>query len=228
MSKEKRLVDFDVGDSTTGRVNDEGVNNVVLFATYEPIRLWLKERVIKAPFRKLAVSFANVATSARWDGQVVNLFGVCEVTEAVDPATLRQNVGDLRWVLGCVRHALGRVAESTGWRSDELEAFLAETSERPWPLVHFFGRLARVDRISGVKCVPWLSVRPGETQSGVRFVSRDNVERDVTLVSRPRPFYYPVDPFNIVKSAIRGRDFVLLDEVKNVLASAPIDSPAPH
>jgi hypothetical protein len=222
MSKSVRFVDFQIGASFTGGLDEEGAVNLALFAIYEPVRLWLKERVIKAPFRKVAVCFRDEAWSAPWHGQVMNAFGVCQVNESVDIAVLRQNAEDPRWVIAGVEHALSCIASALGWRSEELEGFLAATSEKTWPLIHFFDRLTRIDKISGTKCVPWLSARPGQTEMGVRLVAKDNAERDVTLLSTPYLLVVEIS-FALAKTAIRGREFLLLDKTGKVLASVPLD-----
>ncbi len=183
--------------------------------------------MIRAPFKKVIVSLADQVSSARWHGHVSNAIGICQVTEAVDLSTLRKDVDSHQWVLKIVSHALGCVAASTGWRSEQLEEFIAAESEGAWPLVHFFDRLTQFDSASGVKCVPWLSTRPGETQVGVRLVTKANVEQDVTLLSRPEPVYLE-DSFAMTKSAIRGNDFVLLDKAGKTLASVPFDRRALH
>ena len=222
MRKLVRIVEFQIGLGSTKLALDEQRSvNMALFSTFEPIVLWLRERTIRAPFKKIAISLADEA-AARWHGNVSNAIGICQVTEAVPVSTIRQGTGDHRWVLGIVDHALGCVARSTGWRSDELESFIKDVSERPLPLVHVFEGLAQVDKASGVKCVPWLSSRPGETQIGVRVG-----EREVTVVSEPEPIYLE-DSFPMAKSAIRGREYVLLDKAGKVLASVAIDNLALH
>jgi hypothetical protein len=217
-SKQVRLIDFQVYTRPTGYPSPI---NEALFTAYEPIRLWLKERKIKAPFRKILISFVDEVWSARWHGQVSNAIGICEVTEAVVMPTLRRNAGDHRWVLGRVLHSLLCIARATGWRSMELEDFVGATSERPLPLIHFFDSLAKVDSILEVRCVPWLSVRPSETAVGVRLMS-DKAVRDVTVLSKAGPLYLG-DSFPIAKSAIRRPEFVLLDKTGKTLASIPIE-----
>jgi hypothetical protein len=217
MSKLVRVVDFQAYAKPTGLASDQQRSiNEALFATYEPVRLWLKEREIKAPFRKLVITLADEATFARWHGKVSNAAEICEVTEAIDLTTLVQKASDHRWVFGLIEHALGCVARSTGWHSDELQGFIKAASERKLPLVHFFEGLGQVEKVSGLKCFPWLSVQPGETRIGVRIG-----ERDVTILSRPGPLYLE-DSFPVTKSLIRGGEYVLLDQAGNVLASVPI------
>ncbi|HEX3344349.1 MAG TPA: hypothetical protein VHS09_07235 [Polyangiaceae bacterium] len=106
--------------------------------------------------------------------------------------------------------------------AEDAAAFIAAASETAWPLVHFFEGLAQVEKSSGLKCVPWLSTRPGETRIGVRVG-----ERDVTVLSKPGPLYLE-DRFPIAKSAIRGNDYVLLDKAGKALASVAIDNAALH
>ncbi len=223
MSKLVRLVDFQVGVGSTKLAQDEQRSaNLSLFSTYEPVRLWLKEREVRAPFRKIVVSLSDEASFARWHGNVSNVAGICEVMEAVDPTTLVQRAGDHRWVLGVVEHALACIERNAGWRSSELEDFIKAVSERPLPLVHFFESLAQIEKASGVKCVPWLSTQPGETVVGARIG-----ERDVTVLSKPGPLYLE-DSFPVAKSAIRGGEYVLLDKAGKVLASLAIDNSALH
>jgi hypothetical protein len=223
MSKLSRFVDFQVYARPSGLADGEQKSiNETLFSTYEPVRLWLKDRVIDAPFKKIAISVADEVSSARWHGNVSNAIGICQVTEAVNLLSLRQRAGDHRWVLGIVEHALACVARSTAWRSVELEGFIKTTSERPLPLVHFFEGLTQIEKASGVKCVPWLSTQPGETQVGVRIG-----KRDVTIVSKPGPLYLE-DTFPLAKAAIRGDDYVLLDKAENALASITINASGLH
>jgi hypothetical protein len=218
MSKLVKLVDFQVhAGSVACHAGAQRPINEALFTTYEPVRLWLKAHGIKAPFRKIVVSFVDEASSARWHGHVSNAIGICEVTEAVDATMLVQKADDHRWVLGIVEHALGCIERSSGWQSDELRAFIKAASEMTLPLVHFFEGLAQIEKSSGVKCMLWLSTRPGTTQIGVRLG-----ERDVTILSKPGPLYLE-DTFPVAKAVVRGGEYVLLDKSGKALASVAID-----
>ena len=222
MSKQVRFRDFQVFARATGLAEGEQrAFNKTLFSIYEPVRLWLKERTVKAPFCKIVVSLSDAAISAPWHGNVTNAVGICEVTEAVDVPTLRQNIGDHAWVFGRVLHALECVARHTDWSSSELEDFITTLSQQALPFVHFFERHTRVARITGVKCTPWFSTRPGENKIGVRLVSKDGAERDVTVLSQPESLWLE-DSFPLAKTAIRGVEFVLLDKAGKILASVPI------
>ena len=223
MSKQVRVRDFQVFARAPGLAEGEQrAFNEILFSIYEPVRLWLKERTVKAPFCKIVVSLSDATISAPWHGHVANAIGICQVTEAVDVLTLRQNIGDHAWVFGRVFHALECVAQHTDWRSSELEDFITTLSQQALPFVHLFERLTRVDRITGVKCTPWFSTRPGENKIGVRLGSKDGAERDVTVLSQPESLWLE-DSFPLAKSAVRGQAFVLLDKAGKVLASVPLD-----
>ncbi len=220
MKKEARLTDFQVFAQSTGLGVDQRAINEVLFATYEPVRLWLKENPIDAPFRKLAVSLADEASSSRWHGNVAVAAQICEVTEAVDLTALRRSAGDHRWVLGVIGHSLACVRRSTGWQSEDLAAVVATLSARISPLVHVFADLSQIDEVHGTQCVLWLSAKPGETQIGARLG-----ERDVVLLSKPGPLYLE-DSFPVARSAIKGHEYLLFDKAGKVLASVPIDKNA--
>lgn len=191
--------------------------NGAFFAAYEPVRLWLRERKPLAPFQKILICLDDERTARPWHGHVMNALGVCSITEAVDTSALVKHVADHRWLLGVVVDALGHVEKATGWRSPEFESFIADLSERSWPLVHVFERFARVDKRTGVTCVPWLSTRPGETKIGVHIGMRD-----VDVLSGP---IWLEDDFPLAKAVIKGRDYVVRDRAGKTLASVPIDSP---
>jgi hypothetical protein len=218
MSKLVRFVDFQVYVLPASLVNGEQRRiNEALFAAYEPVRLWLKEQMIRAPFRKIVVSLTDEDSAAQWHGHVSSAAGICEVTETVAMPTLAQKAGDHRWVLGIVQHALGCISQTTGWRSEELESFVAKTMLQPSPLVHVFEGLRKVDRESGVTCVPWLSVRPGETLVGVRVG-----ERSETVVSHAGPLYLE-DDFPLAKTAFHEENFVLFDSSGRAIARIAIN-----
>src|SRR4051812_40065076 len=131
MSKITRLTDFQVYARPTGLVGGEQRSiNEALFTAYEPVRLWLKEHELEAPFRKIVISLADYASSARWHGSVSNAVGICEATEAVELALLSRNAADHQWVLGIVGHALSCIAHATTWRSEELGSFIAAAAAR--------------------------------------------------------------------------------------------------
>lgn len=161
-------------------------------------------------------SLCDEELCADWHGKVANVAGICEAIEAVDPTTLVERAGDHRWVFAVVEHAIACIEQHDGWRSSELKDFIKAESERPLPLVHFFEALAQTEAASGVKCVPWLSTRPGEMAIGVRIG-----ERDVTVLSQPGPLYLE-DSFPIAKSIICGQEYRLLDKEGKALASVDL------
>src|SRR4051794_26819797 len=135
--------------------------NQALFATYEPVRLWLREARFVAPFTKLVVVLIDRATGAASHGHVMVVDGICQVTEAVDVAELPRHALDHGWVLGIIRHALSSVAENPGWSSEQFEARLDELAASPVPLNYTFEKLRKRDKITKAVCVPWFRSRPG-------------------------------------------------------------------
>ncbi len=121
-----------------------------------------------------------------------------------------------------VRHALECIDNRLGWRSTELEGFIGELSEQRLPLVHFFEKFARVTRTSKVRCVPWLSARPGETLVGVRIG-----ERDVTVRSAAGPLFLE-DDFPFAKATIRDGAYMLFKKTGTVLTRVPISLISAH
>jgi hypothetical protein len=221
MTKNLTLVDFDIHASLSGLSLDEQRSiNDALFATYEPIRLWIKEQSIKAPFRKLLVTFADESLAARWHGTVATAAEVCEVTEALSLSLLRQKAEDHRWVIDAVQHALGCIAQESGWRCEELEFLLQGLSGKSWPLRHFFANLAKVDHRSGAKFEPWLAVQPGLTQIGVLVSAPGEETHEAILASKPGLMYLE-DEFPMARSKLDESQFLLLDKKGIVLSSVP-------
>jgi hypothetical protein len=218
MKKNARLQDFQVFCGAAFADEQRSLNES-LFATYEPVRLWVKERTLSAPFRKLLVSLRDQETSRQWHGQVAMAAGVCEITESVSLAELREHAGNHKWVLGIVDHALRCVAETSSWRSDELEQALSEMRAKNRPLVHFFRDLALKDPSSGITCQPWLEFQPGITRLGVNLT--DGTQRDVTVITKSGPMFLE-DDFPIDRAAIRSGSYLLLDKAGHSLASVPL------
>jgi hypothetical protein len=217
-----RLIDFQIHAGSHGHTFDACKSvNEALFSTYEPVRLWLKEQSIQAPFRKLVVEFDDESLSAGWHGHIANAIGVCLVTEAIDVSELRRCAKYHSWVLKFVHHALESVSVSLSWRSEELNAFILALSAQPKPLTHYFERWTRTDKASGVKCVPWFSTQPGLSKVGVRLVSPSGAERNVIVAENALPLYMG-DDFPIAKCSVRNSSFVLMDKAGLVLASVPI------
>jgi hypothetical protein len=223
MNKPVRLIDFQVFVGAAGLADGEQRRiNHAFFTTYEPVRLWIKDHNVLAPFRKIVVRLTEGSSSSPWHGRAAILDKICQVTESLDLDEIVRRASDHRWVLGIVEHALGCIADSTGWRSVELEGFVRTMSEQPLPIVHFFERLARVEKASGMKCVLWMSLRPGKSELGVRLG-----ERDVRVLSTPEPLFLE-DDFPVAKSAIREREYVLLDKAGIALARVGIDDGQVH
>jgi hypothetical protein len=209
-----------VAEASLGEAR-RGINHA-LFAAAEPIRLWLLERDVVAPFDKLVMSFADRNTAASWHGHVTIAGGICEVAWAVDPAELRSKSSDHRWVLEHLKGALAAVDSARSWSSPELLSKLDELSAHDMPLIHYFHDLAQSDPTQDVTCLPWLSVRPGETRIGVRITATGRT-RDVEVASKLGPMYFETG-FPIARTAIRGKEFLFLDGRRKALARVPLQA----
>ncbi|MBN9166768.1 MAG: hypothetical protein J0I07_37895 [Myxococcales bacterium] len=95
-----RLVDFHISVGPAGLTADQRkAINERLFPIYEAIRLWLRERKVTAPFRKILVSLSDRRVSERWHATATVALGICEVLEAIDidllapPLTTAGHVG---------------------------------------------------------------------------------------------------------------------------------------
>jgi hypothetical protein len=206
--------------------DEERTVNIALSATSEPIRLWLKTRVIKAFFVKIVVEFVNEADYHLWPDKAMNAFGVCQVFEPINLSALRENAGNHRWVIAAIRPALRRLEKELAWRSEELEAFLDELAEKPLPLIHLFEKLARTDRRSRITCTPWQAFQPDLTEFGVRIAAPGKPVRDVPVFSKRDVLLD--DDFPLAKSKLQDGTFLLLDKAGNTLASVPIDERGMH
>jgi hypothetical protein len=227
VSKLNNFRDFDVLARVAGLTFDEERTvNLALSATSEPIRLWLKTQVIKAPFVKLVIRFEDEMGFDRSKPSVINVLGVCRVFEPVSSSLIRESAGDHRWVIAAIRPALRRLEKELAWRSEELEAFLDELAEKPLPLMHFFEKLARTDRRSRITCTPWQAFQPDLTEFGVRVALPGKPVRDVLVFSK-RDVLLDAD-FPLAKSKLQDGTFLLLDKEGNTLASVPIDERGMH
>lgn len=214
-----KLRDFQVFARAT--LGEQKAVNLALFATTEPVRLWLRERRFDAPFQKLLVSLTDAQTASQGHGSVTVVEGVCEISEAVDVEEVRTKALDHRWVLGIVKDALTRVADQTGWRSAELEEHLDALAASSKPLVYSFDKLAARDKASGTECVPWYRSRPGLFEIGVR-ITRAGRSRDVVVVHSTTPLYLE-DSFPLAATRIKDSQLQLLDKNKKPLATVEIE-----
>src|SRR6187402_1693010 len=128
MSKQTRLGDFQVTAPGAHAIDKQREVNECLFATYEPVRLWLRAQGIEAPFRKLLVKIEDEMTDAFSHGDVTIGGGICEVVEAVPVAEILRDARDHRWVISLVKNALESVREKSGWQSKKFVEHLKEVS----------------------------------------------------------------------------------------------------
>lgn len=209
-----KLRDFQVVTSFLDRPKPR---NQALFATTEPVRLWLKAQRFDAPFIKLLVTLQDVAVGRGTHGRVMLVEGICEVTEEVDTTELDRDVLDHRWVLGIVKHALSCVAEKLDWRSEPLEGHLDALAASPLPLEYVFDQLAAHDKASGTTCVPWYRSRPGSFEIGVR-ITRSGEPREVVVRQSSEPLYLE-DDFPMAALKIRNSQLIIVDKRKAPLAT---------
>ncbi len=221
MKKPKRLVDFQVFVKATDLKTDQQKRAVqAALPASEIIRLWLRERELPAPFRKLLVTLGPRETSSTWHGQVTVALDVCEVTEAVDFEGLGTG-RDCTWVFQVVKHALQRTHEETGWESQEFEEKIdALASSRP-PWIHVLRALTRLDAPSGTSYEIHYVVTPGHTEVVVHVARRDGSGRQVTVASRDGLLYLE-DDFPIARTRLSSDFLLLLDSAGKELARIPI------
>jgi len=205
------------------KMDQDRAVHVALFATYEPIRLWVKAQGIRAPFCKLALSLRPVDTWSKREGDSFIVERIAEVIETVHKSEVAEKASDLRWVVHRVLNALTNVDKALGWRSPELEAMLADLAEKPWPVYHYFEKLQKKDPRYGIKFLPWISFQPDLTKIGVRISQPGNPDRDVEILSKNGPIWLEDDDFPLAKSKIQSGHFLLLDKDGSTLATVPID-----
>ena len=193
--------------------------NEALFVVYEPLRLWLREARLRAPFAKLLITIVDARTMATHHGQVSVAGGVCEVLHALPLGEAVEHVRDHRWALRLVSDSLERVERQRGWHSAQLAAHVNGLAECALPLTHFFSNLVRTDRRSGVTFSPWISTTPGSTKIGVRLANGH--ERDVLLVAKPGPLFIE-DEFPMKRAVFRRHRFVLVGSDGTELAGVDV------
>lgn len=226
--KERRFTVFGIGSARLGETTAETRElGLALFATGEPIHLWLKRQKLKAPFTRLFVNFEDEKSYKHAHGKVLIGEGECTVIEAVSVPLLLSHASDRVWVISKISHALQCVVAQVGWRSTEFEAMLAELAEKPWPIVHYFNQLETRDSRSGVRVLPWISFRPGLTQIGVRISRIDDPPCDVEIVSKHWALHWE-DFFPLAKCKIDSGHVLLLDKDGKTLATVPLTKDALH
>jgi hypothetical protein len=193
------------------------------FVVYEIVRLWCKEHKVDAPFQKLAVTLmVDHPLLSSTDRKVTNDGRVCEVFLLVGADQVELRSRDPSWVAGQIQTALSLVAKATGWRCEQLIGFVQAIAMQELPLRHEFERLARTDKVTGQKCVPWMSTMEGEYRIGIRIGQRDAV-----VLQKAEPIWLE-DDFPLARIAIRGREIVLLDSKGAALAHVSIAASTTH
>ena len=189
--------------------------NEDLFPSFEPVRLWLRENSVEAPFRKIVIELKKGPKET--SGRVLIVGGICEISIHFADEPNGDLVRDSNRLGRVVLDACSRIALSTGWDGARLSSAVKHLLARDVPRVHFFASLCRTERKSGIECVPWLSMNYSDYEFGVRIGARD-----VVVASRQCPIYLE-DEIPRMGSAVRSGHFQILSGPKKVVfASVPI------
>ncbi|EKQ84260.1 hypothetical protein [Leptospira kirschneri] len=217
-----RLIDFQIYVRPAGLAQIEQKScNEALFPVFEAIRLWLRERNVSAPFRKIAVSIADHSIAQEWHGDVSVALNVCEVTEACDIRLVRLKVHDYLWVSNLVLEALEHIRLETGWDNVELRDVLGHIGTQSPPCAHLFDKLRKIDRKTGIVCDVWLVAVYKSTSVMTRFSYEGKQIGEIIVAHKPGPLYIE-DDLPVAATAIVKRSFVLLDRNRQPLASVLI------
>ncbi|EMO00169.1 hypothetical protein LEP1GSC112_1769 [Leptospira interrogans serovar Pomona str. UT364] len=217
-----RLIDFQIHVRPAGLAQIEQKScNEALFPVFEAIRLWLRERNISAPFRKIVVSIADYSVAQEWHGDVSVALSICEVTEACDINQVHLKVHDYIWVSTLVLEALEHIRLETGWDNVELRNILGHIGTQSPPCAHLFGKLRKIDRKTGIVCDVWLVAAYKSTSVMTRFSYEGKQIGEIILVHKPGPLYIE-DDLPVATTAIVKHSFVLLDRNRQPLASVLI------
>jgi hypothetical protein len=216
-----RLVDFQVSARPAGlSLDQQKAVNEGVFPVYEALRLWLKERRIAAPFKKVLVSLADRRTSEKWHGNVMTALGVCEVTEAVQVEDLLQNRGQHGWTCSRILDALAHISSGAGWQNEELTSLVQDLSRRKPPCSHHFSGLSKREK-NGLLCEVVLEADVDTTQVKVQFSAGGQPIGEVVVASRPGPLFME-DDFPVTAARIEHGHFLLVAKDKTILARVPL------
>jgi len=224
----RRLVDFQIIVSAE-RPGARRLNRA-LFTAYEPIRLWLRDRSVEAPFRKTLIDLSDDPREEPWHGQATVALGICEVAEVVPSGELGAHVEDHRWVFARVLDGLEHVRENTGWNDIDLVEHVNHLQAGPPVLMHRLEALSKVDRRTGAQCEVWYRAAVGDCAVLARVTMPNRSPHTTVLASMPGPLYLE-DEFPVKKSLVKDGCFVLLGPNKVELARVavrPEESTALH
>jgi hypothetical protein len=201
-------------------LDQEKTLNGGLFPVYEAVRLWLKERMIVAPFRKIVISLEDHLLAAKRHGSLTVALGICKVTEAVCAEDFLSRHGDHTWTCHRVLDGLEHISSGLGWRCEELVSHVQQISGKAPPCSHRFARLCRLAR-NGVACEVLLEADVGTSIVKVRFSAHGRVAIEVVVASRPGPLWVE-DDYPVAAARIDKGHFLLLAKDRSVLARVAI------
>lgn len=225
-----RLVDFQISVRSVPELEERRRINRALFAAYEPIRLWLRDRPVKAPFRKILIDLSDDPRERPWHGQATVALGICEAAEVVAPGELGARVEDHRWVFARVLDALEHVREKTGSSYAGLVEHVEHLQAGPPVVMHRLEALSKIDRQTGAQCEVWYRAAVGDCAVLARVTMPNRSPHTTVLASMPGPLYLE-DEFPVKKSLVKAGCFVLVGPNKVELARVavrPEESTALH
>lgn len=203
-----RLVDFQISAQAVPGASsaDMKAANEALFPFYEAVRLWLKDRSVAAPFRKIVVTLRDAAAPYGGVSGRATAARICEVPEDVEGLLSKALAGSYQWLEDIVLAGLDHIETSLGWSSEELKAKVRMMAGSGPPWEHRFSKLGKVYR--GVRCDLWFSAKPGRSVVEARFTSKDGGVERMAVAERPGPLFLE-DDFPVAKAAVVGGDYIL-------------------
>ncbi len=212
-----RLVDFQV--YIPSATADWKAANHSLFPVYEAVRLWLKDRKLEAPFKKIVVTLKDQQHSKQWHGKTTVALGICEVTEGVDFGELLARHRDVTWTVSLTCQGLDHIAAATGWKDDSLRSWAASIATTRPPCAHRFSKLHRSHR--GTACDCWFEADVDHSAVRVRCTLPGGKVQEATVGEKAGPLFLE-DDFPVAKSRFDAGAYVLLDRHDRELARVTV------
>jgi len=191
-----------------------------LFTCFEPIRLWLRDHHVRAPFRKILIELMDDPRVQSCAPTVGVAIGICHVVRVLPPGHIAASTTDHRWTLDLVRSCLQDIKESLGWHDDGLDAAVLALRGQPLPLSHTLARLTRTDRSSGIRCEIVFVTTFGESRAIARLTRPEGAISEVVVGTSVGAV--DTEDYLPAKTIIRDGFFVLLDASKKELARVAI------
>ena len=186
-----------------------------LFPLYEAVRLDLRGRRPKAPFRKIVVTLVDKTRIS--ECRVMNCLGICEVSVPVDVELVLSS--DLPSLVPLVIRGLEVIASSEGFSDPAIATALTRSGISDPPCSHIFGALTKT-ALGHIHCETWFVARPGHSAVEVRFSAAGTI-RAVKVREANGPLWIE-DDFPVRASRIDNERYLLLDRERQILAEVHI------